>query len=62
LRRPEMRYVLQGRIYDMAIDGEIHPVRMQGTDPNGWVGWDLRTGRDVRGIQPESLLRLHPED
>jgi hypothetical protein len=57
-----MRYVLQGRIYDMAIDGEIHPVRMQGTDPNGWVGWDLRTGRDVRGIQPESLLRLHPED
>jgi hypothetical protein len=53
----KQRAVVLGQVYAVKVSGTIQPVRLVAESPyGGWVGRNLRTGRDVR-IRTAAKLR-----
>jgi len=48
--------IVQGRTYAAKVSGQIVPVRIERPSPyGGWVGRNLRTGREVHVRSPQRL-------
>jgi hypothetical protein len=53
----KLRDVVLGEVYAVKVSGSIQPVKLVAESPHGgWIGRNLRTGREVR-IRTAAKLR-----